>query len=410
MSAVLSLREAGEKLAAKRREVREIVEKHTVEGELKMDAATVENLRQRNAELKDLGERYDLLKEAEDIAGASRGDDDRGELAPDGGRKGAPLGDAHGRATRTVAGLIAKSAGLVAWRAGAERKNARIFELDLNETKALISLGTISPQADRRADIVPIANAYQGVTDLLRQGNTNSNAIEYYEETTFTNNAAETAEGAAKPESGLAFTLRSEPVRKIATWIPITDEALSDNARLESYVTGRLRDMVIRRRERQVLLGDGLAPNLLGIRNRTGVQIEARGTNPVFDAVLRAMVAVQTTGDANPNAVIMPPTVWRDLLLTRTADGLYILGNPGDQLATQRLWGLAVRAVPGYTATEALVGDFTMAEFVRRSGLAVTASSEHSTFFVENKIVLLAEERAALEVDRPAAFCAVTGL
>lgn len=51
-----------------------------------------------------------------------------------------------------------------------------------------------------------------------------------------------------------------------------------------------------------------------------------------------------------------------------------------------------------------------MAEFVVREGLTVTASTEHSTFFIENKVALLAEERVGLQVDRASAFCLVTGI
>jgi HK97 family phage major capsid protein len=59
----------------------------------------------------------------------------------------------------------------------------------------------------------------------------------------------------------------------------------------------------------------------------------------------------------------------------------------------------------------ALVGAFRPhAEVIRREGIQITLSTEHSTFFVENKVAILAEERLALAVYRASAFATVTGI
>jgi HK97 family phage major capsid protein len=58
------------------------------------------------------------------------------------------------------------------------------------------------------------------VRDLLPVVSVSSNAVEYPAQTGRTNNAATVAEGAVKPESGLAFELRTLPTQVIAHWIP----------------------------------------------------------------------------------------------------------------------------------------------------------------------------------------------
>ena len=104
------------------------------------------------------------------------------------------------------------------------------------------------------------------------------------------------------------------------------------------------------------------------------------------------------------------PNDWQEIRLLRTADGLYIMGNPADD-APVRLWGVRGRVTTAITEGTGLVGAFRVySQIFRREGLRVEASTEHASFFVENKTAILAETRLALAVYRPAAFCTVTGI
>ena len=49
-------------------------------------------------------------------------------------------------------------------------------------------------------------------------------------------------------------------------------------------------------------------------------------------------------------------------------------------------------------------------ELLRRTGLEIIVSTEHSTYFTERKMAILAEERVGIEVYRGYAFCSVTGI
>jgi hypothetical protein len=72
-----------------------------------------------------------------------------------------------------------------------------------------------------------------------------------------------------------------------------------------------------------------------------------------------------------------------------------------------------VRVTPSQTENTAIVGAFNvMAQVFRKpnGAITITISTEHSTYFVENKVAILAEERLLLAVYRPAAFCTVTGI
>ena len=60
--------------------------------------------------------------------------------------------------------------------------------------------------------VVPGASQILTLEALIPALPTASNAIEFTKEASFTNNAAETAEGAAKPESAVTFALVNMPI------------------------------------------------------------------------------------------------------------------------------------------------------------------------------------------------------
>jgi len=278
------------------------------------------------------------------------------------------------------------------------------------EAKTLITLSGINVAPERRAEIQPMALETAKVDDLFGRAETSNNTIQYYEETANTNAAAAVAEGTAKPESAVTYTLRTELVTKIATWIPATDELLADVPFMESTIRNRLLFWIDRERQREILNGSGTAPELRGILNRVGIQTTSGAAGSLSDNLLNAIVLVQSVGFAEPTGIIMHPHDYGTLRKLQTTAGGYIFGPPTGYTEFS-VWGLPVRLTTGIAQGTALVGAFrTMAQIVDREAPVVTMSSEHSTYFVENKIALLAEERLALLCLRPAAFCTVTAI
>lgn len=260
----------------------------------------------------------------------------------------------------------------------------------------------------RIARVQPIATRPLAVVDLIPDGTTTASSVIYMEETTFTNNAAETAEGAAKPEAALALTEVTEPVRKIAVWIPVTDEQLDDVPQVRSYLENRLGFMVRQRLDSQLLVGDGTAPNLSGITDRSGIQTQAKGADPTPDAVFKAMMKIVANAFAEPNGAVFHPLDWQDIRLLRTTDGVYIWGNPSDA-GPERIFGLPVVVTTGMTQNTGLVGDFNQCQLFVRSGLELQVGFINDDF-QKNRQSIRAELRVAFAVYRPAAFATVTGI
>jgi len=266
------------------------------------------------------------------------------------------------------------------------------------------------PETFRTGKIVDFAVRPIQVTDIIPPNTTNQQAVVYMEETTYNNTAAETAEGGTFPEAQLALTEQTSPVRKIAVWIPVTDEQLEDVNQVRGYLGNRLPFMLRQRLDSQILNGNGTAPNLRGFLNVVGIQTQAKGADPSPDAIYKAMVKVRVTGRAVPSATIIHPTDWQNIRLLRTADGIYIWGSPSEA-GPERIWGLPIVQADALPVGTALVGDYSnYTELTMRRGIDVQVSNSHDVFFISGKQAVRADMRVALVVYRPTALCSVTGL
>jgi HK97 family phage major capsid protein len=247
--------------------------------------------------------------------------------------------------------------------------------------------------------------------DLIPVGTTDSNSIEYVQVSAIPGSAAETAEGAVKPEEGLTTVDATAPVRTIAGWIKLNRQALDDTAGLATLINTLLPYDVRRRIQNQIIGGDGVGQNLRGILETTGVGAPTFVTGDnIADAILRAMTVV-ILSDANPNFVALNPTAWQDLMLMREDNdartGAYLFGSPA-QVAAPTIWGLSVIPSRAVAAEGPLVGDAMGCTLLVREGVNVKTSDSDQDDFVRNRVTVLAEARVAFPVWRPASFAVAT--
>ena len=265
------------------------------------------------------------------------------------------------------------------------------------------------PESTRTGIVVSRAERPIQILDLIPTGQTGQPSVVYMEETTRTHNSAERAEGTQYAESAFELTERSTPVRKITDSIPVTDEQLEDESQVRGYLDQRLSFGIRQRLDSQVVKGDGSAPNLLGITEVSGIQTQAKGSDPRFDTIHKAMTKVRVTGRAVPNAIAMHSNDWERFRLARTADGIYILGNPA-QSGPMTLFGLPIALNEALTEGTALVGDFqNFCQLFERRGVEIRIGYVN-TQFRDGILTLRADMRAAFVVFRPAAFATATGL
>ncbi|MDR5761950.1 phage major capsid protein [Caballeronia sp. LZ035] len=281
---------------------------------------------------------------------------------------------------------------------------------------ALKAITSLTTNADGSAGALVETQRVQGIVapperrmtvrDLLTPGRTTSNAIEYIRETGFTNNAAiQATEGAAKAESTMKFDLQQTSVATIAHFVKASKQILDDAAMLASYIDGRLRYGLAYVEELQLLKGSGTGGNLNGIYTQATayaapfVLADATSIDMLRLALLQSELAeLPATG------IVLNPTDWTRIELTKTTDGAYLFANP-QSIAGPTLWGRPVVNTQAMDVDAFLVGAFKLgAQVFDREDANVMVSTEDADNFTKNMVTIRAEERLGLAVYRPQAF------
>lgn len=270
---------------------------------------------------------------------------------------------------------------------------------------------TVGVNPDMQPGVFQIAQRRLTVRDLLMPGTTNSNMIQYVKETGFTNSAAPVTEGSLKPETTLTYALTQSPVITVAHWLKASKQILDDFAALQSYIDGRLRYGLKLVEENQLLKGSGTGNNLDGIYTAaTDYSAPISIASPTKIDVLRLMLLQAELAFYPSTGIVLHPSDWTAIELTKETTGGYIFANP-QSLATPTLWGRPVVGTQAMTVDTALVGAFTMgAQIFDREDANVVVSTENSDDFVRNLITVRCEERLALAIYRPEAFIKNTDL
>jgi HK97 family phage major capsid protein len=295
----------------------------------------------------------------------------------------------------------------------AAHSRARIGRQQIGEvmSRDAFAADVVGTTAMRRGDyygILPQLRRSLRVLDLLPTGTMDSNTFPYTIESGAFTGAAETVEGDAKPEAAITFTDAEVTARTIAAWLKLQKQSLADTPALRSIIDSRLRYLVLRRLEAQVLAGNGTAPNLRGILNTSGIGTVAYDSGQEkADHLLDGIVTV-LLADAEASGAVVNPLDWRDILKSKASgDGHYFSGGPF-QVTPEIAWGVPLVPSVAIPQGTALVGDFALGAILMiREGVQVLLSDSDQDDFTKNRVTLLGEMRAALPVFRPAAFATV---
>ena len=239
---------------------------------------------------------------------------------------------------------------------------------------------------------------------------TESNIVEFWKENVFTNSAGPQGGGSSpaetefqlKAESGLTFTFTQVGFTTIAHWIPVSRQIFQDAKMLQSYIDQRLRYGVLLEEEDEVLNSTGANGELNGLINQATAYNRRATADSYLDTLLKAFLQV-TLSDYAADGVVMSNVDWTNILLLKDTTGRYLFGDPSAAQQDPRVWGRPVVPTNSMTAGKFLTGAMQLsAALWDREQATVRIAEQHADFFVRNALCMLAEERVALAVYRPA--------
>jgi HK97 family phage major capsid protein len=282
----------------------------------------------------------------------------------------------------------------------------------MNPHDISLGIGT-RPQFDAT---VPRGQRTARVRDLFPVATTANNLIDFFRVMGFLENAGKGAAATVpdytggtfgmKPKSNLNFQPAQAPVRTIAHWEAAHRNVIQDVPQLQATINNELLYGLALVEDEQILRGDGLGENLLGVLNTPGIQVYAAGANELKADSLRKAQTLSVIANFPSTGYVLHPNDWEDIELDKgTTNDHYRIVTSIAIGAEQRVWRLPVVETPAMEEQTFLSGAFgTGAQLYDRQQANVRVAEQHADFFVHNAVVILVEERLALAVKRPEAF------
>lgn len=293
----------------------------------------------------------------------------------------------------------------------ANRAEIEVTKSDLAAMKEVkvTSTGVVAPVYD--TTIQPGIRQELRIRDLLTAIPVTGQNYTYFREKLHTRGAGMVAEGGTKPTSDVTFESATDRVKKIAVWMPVTEEALADVPQMQGYIQELLRYDLKLEEENQILKGDGTGENLNGLMTQATIYDAnlTKAGDTSIDIVRRGIYQVRKQSKLSADGVVMSELDWMNIELQKDGENRYLFANL-QGLVTPILWGRPVITSDSMDEGDAdSGGEFLIANFARAAILFDRMSYLFkmgliNDMFIKNMIALLAEERLGLGVRRKEAL------
>ena len=280
-------------------------------------------------------------------------------------------------------------------------KSGQRDKVRMEVKNTVVADGTTVLPAQRQG-VIPGSFGPLTIRQLIPTIGVASNAVNSLRELAWTNDAAETAQGAAKPESDITFEQYNVVIETVAHWIKVSNQLLSDAPAVAAYIDTRLRDGLAQRVDRQLLLGNGTSPQISGLTDSGNfVAFTPTAGANLVESINKAKYNRWAVGEV-VDTVIVNPADWAAMEILRegAGTGAYLYGAPGT-VAGQNAFGLQVVMSPFMTPGQFLVGNLRGSATIYQRQGAVVEMGYINDDVTKNLVTIRAEERLGLAVDRP---------
>jgi len=242
------------------------------------------------------------------------------------------------------------------------------------------------------------------IRDLILQGTTSMQAIEYIRETSFDDQTDVTAEGSEFNQSDFDLTAYTATVRKITTYIMLSEEMMEDVEGMTSYILARLPGKINKDEDTQILKGAGTGSNLSGLSTNATAYSDALADTKVqrIDVLVDAVRQV-VDDEYMPSAILLHPADFYKIALTKDSNGQYILpwflG-----VTTAQLAGVPVVMSTAQTSGvfDVITREAAQVFFKKQLTIEFSNQSEDSEDnFIKGMVTVRAQKRLALAIYRP---------
>ena len=310
--------------------------------------------------------------------------------------------------------LVEKADALVALKNGDSKSNVKL-EVSKAAANMLISTNVVAaapiPQAEREGGITRIVRRNPFILELVQTGSISSNLWEWVQQVNADGDAAMTAEGAAKAQIDFDLALASAQVRKVTAYVKVSKEMLDDVGLIEAEINQELREVINLKIDAQLLSGDGLGQNLVGILENATAWAAGSFALAVDEAnnadVLRVAINQIQVAQFQPSYIVMHPSDCAGMDMEKASDGHYVL-KPFTSVDGMTIKGIPVITNTGVTEGNFLVGDFSKSAVRFKEGLVFDIGYENDDF-TKNFVTILAEARLVHRVKSNHYAAFVTG-